>query len=793
MIVAAFILILPLLDGNIGLSGYSSEFVPNPSYDRPDDNLHPQLGRVLEESASDELVEAVVSFADTLTADDRAMVVDLGLEWIADMNSFPVALVRGTPNQVRELSQYSRVVWMEHNFEVMPMMHTTTMVIEASSAWSSRTIDVVNHEIEGVLNSQSMATGIDGRGVAVAVVDTGIDAAHPDFDYGEKVLLNLKCDMEVEGECVWMEKENTDDTYGHGTHCAGTIAGNGDASAGARRGVAPGASLIGVGGDWTPVYWSVGAGLEWVFDNSRPGQNPYNIRAVSNSWGQGGNSEVYFPDDMLTQVIERLVYENNVVVVFAAGNDGGDGSTLETNPWSLIPASISVAAANRNGNGLAGFSSRGQHDIMASWPDVATPGVDIWATAARLTFIDALTSDQGDVYYYYISGTSMATPHMSGIVALMSQAAPSLRTSAILEDFDENWVHPVDESRRRIHEAELILKLTSDYITPNGNNGIPEGNWTGLDDRPLDFGQGYGLANASHAVGLALTLQAIRDHHYSQATVYDAYEQYQRIMGADYREANTDRLGTSWRGEWTQITNNSSPTSGTDVYETDQSHFLYIPEGAESADITFRYEAVNVNSQTASDVNLELDVDGDGINDLDHQHGSASGTKQYHIDITDPGRVWTFNVRGTGVTLDLDLTDKYPEARAEYSVDMTLNLAQGTEVDIDNFYTKSRHGQWEPAEPSQATTTTISIIRPTYNLSQIDFSQIPKEDQDDDMISFGPISLGKNGIIMLVFATTVIGFLIGLNWRREEEVEQAVRLKETLDAPGEDEVLEAEQ
>ena len=111
---------------------------------------------------------------------------------------------------------------------------------------------------------------------------------------------------------TWYELENSDTSSGHGTHCAGTVGGNGDASGGARRGVAPGVNLIGLStGEALWILNAIG-GLEWVYEHSKPGANPYNIRVVSNSWG---SSEDYDPEDAVVQLIEKLTYENNVVVV----------------------------------------------------------------------------------------------------------------------------------------------------------------------------------------------------------------------------------------------------------------------------------------------------------------------------------------------------------------------------------------------------------------------------------------------------------------------------------------------
>jgi len=114
-------------------------------------------------------------------------------------------------------------------------------------------------------------------------------------------------------------------------------------------------------------------GLDWVYENSRPDHNPSNIRVVSNSWGTSGNEDVYDPQDSITLISEKLVYENHVSVIFATGNDGGDGSSVKTNPYSNTPAVISVVAMERDGKGMADFSSRGNREKQESWPDIGAP------------------------------------------------------------------------------------------------------------------------------------------------------------------------------------------------------------------------------------------------------------------------------------------------------------------------------------------------------------------------------------------------------------------------------------
>ncbi|NIP35593.1 MAG: S8 family serine peptidase, partial [Thermoplasmata archaeon] len=247
---------------------------------------------------------------------------------------------------------------------------------------------------------------------------------------GTKTIRNLKSDT---GTGPWYEIENGDTSSGHGTHVAGTVAGNGDASAGSRAGVAPGANLIGLSvGEAVFVTGGLG-GLEWTYEHSRPGNNPYNIRVCTNSWGGGGGQ--YDPQDAISQAINRLVYDNNVVTSFAAGNSGGDGETIQASNYGNTPAAICVAASTRDGIGITDFSSKGMWNWVDTWPDIAAPGEDIQSTAARRTIISVLQrGTDANPYYFAISGTSMATPHVAGAAAVLMQAAPSLRTSEERQD-----------------------------------------------------------------------------------------------------------------------------------------------------------------------------------------------------------------------------------------------------------------------------------------------------------------------------------------------------------------------
>ncbi|MBT2226836.1 S8 family serine peptidase [Nonomuraea sp. NEAU-A123] len=241
--------------------------------------------------------------------------------------------------------------------------------------------------------------GFDGAGTKVAVLDTGIDAGHPDFT----------------GRIVATENfsttPDTTDVVGHGTHVASTIAGSGAASDGKYRGVAPAASLL-VGKvlddyGYGELSWLI-AGMEWA---SAQGADVVNM-SLGVCCGDG--------TDPTSQAVNELTRKYGTLFVAAAGNEG-EPQTVSV-PAAADKA-LAVGAVDKiTGTTLAPFSSIGPRlDDAAVKPNIVAPGVSIVAARSGAS---GQPSIPGNDRYTSFSGTSMATPHVAGAAAVLAQQHP---------------------------------------------------------------------------------------------------------------------------------------------------------------------------------------------------------------------------------------------------------------------------------------------------------------------------------------------------------------------------------
>jgi serine protease AprX len=357
-----------------------------------------------------------------------------------------VALPAVTAGQVRALAGNAAVrsVWDNERIHYYDLQARTLTGVERI-----RTNQIFRQRNDG--------WPVTGKGdFSVLVIDSGVDATHDDLKLGQTVIQNVQVltstNTVAEGftpVTVLENVPNTDQTVGHGTHCAGIIGGTGQRSGGKYAGVAPGTKIIGAGlGAGLFVLNAVGA-WEWALAN----QHNYNIKVVSNSYG---SFDTFNPDDPIN-IASKSAYDNGITVVFAGANSGPGKNTY--NKYAKAPWVIGVAAGTKEG-GLASFSSRGLpaderfgndnplDDFDA--PTITAPGAgrEFESNAAKFSAAYVSTRSTSNItangttddaelapgeipFYTQISGTSMATPYVAGVIALMLDADPSLQPDEI--------------------------------------------------------------------------------------------------------------------------------------------------------------------------------------------------------------------------------------------------------------------------------------------------------------------------------------------------------------------------
>ncbi|MGW3285570.1 S8 family serine peptidase [Streptomyces sp. NPDC001002] len=327
---------------------------------------------------------------------------------------------------------------------------------------------------------QAWATGLTGKGVTVAVLDTGVDAGHPDLAGRVSVSKSF-----IDGEEVA-------DRNGHGTHVTSTVGGDGAASEGKEKGVAPDATLaVGkvLSDQGSGSESQIIAGMEWA-------ARDVHARIVSMSLG---STEPSNGTDPMAQAVNMLTEETGALFVVAAGNTGAPSSIGSPGAADSALTVGAVDAADE----AAYFTSAGpRYGDNALKPDLSAPGVDI--LAARSQLID------GSGYYTSMSGTSMATPHVAGVAALLAQEHPDW-TGAQLKDALMSTSAQLDESAYRLGAGRVSVPAAVEAkVTATGSADLGFYSWPYEDNEPVSRVVTYTNSSDSD-VELSLAVQGAPD------------------------------------------------------------------------------------------------------------------------------------------------------------------------------------------------------------------------------------------------------------------------------------------
>nr|WP_239095992.1 S8 family serine peptidase [Micromonospora lutea] len=317
----------------------------------------------------------------------------------------------------------------------------------------------LEHSVPQIGAPTAHQAGFTGQGVRVAVLDTGVDAAHLDLTGRVAEARNFT------------EEENPGDIVGHGTHVASIIAGSGAASDGRYRGVAPDATLLSgkVCEEYGCTESAILAGMQWAATEA--GADVINL-----SLGGADTPEV----DPLEEAVNTLTEQTGALFVISAGNDGRIGTV--GSPASA-EAALAVGAVDRDDQ-LADFSSQGPRvGDDALKPDITAPGVDIVAARGQGTQLGELVGEQ----YVSLSGTSMSAPHVAGAAALLAQqhtdaTAERLKATLMASARPHPELSAYQQGAGRVDVARAI---TQSVVSEPASVSFGRTLWPHDDDEPI--------------------------------------------------------------------------------------------------------------------------------------------------------------------------------------------------------------------------------------------------------------------------------------------------------------------
>lgn len=417
-------------------------------------SFDPELAFILNTLPDTSAVNVFVAFHDMPTQSDFDALQSVGVIGGTTFRELPMVLINALKSQIEAISSMPSVRSIYWNKTISFLTHDTRTITRQSLVLADQT-----------LTQRNGGAPLSGNGVTVAVLDTGIDATHPDLAYGTQVVQNVKV-LDLQGTpsgflypTVVEGIANTDLVMGHGTFVAGVIAGTGAASGNYFGGMAPGARLLGISAGEASLFWAI-SGIDYILSN-RVSQN---IRVVNCSFGIDGVFDANDPINIAT----RIMHDAGITVVFSVGNRGDQPTSL--NPYSVADWVIGVGSVTKQGS-LSSFSSRGAAGYAMYHPTLVAPGENVVSTrASGVTLVGtvglagSLITEANDLQnvpaaylprYTTSSGTSFAAPHVAGAVALMLEANPALTPDEIKVILQETATPMLGYSRYEVGAGQL--------------------------------------------------------------------------------------------------------------------------------------------------------------------------------------------------------------------------------------------------------------------------------------------------------------------------------------------------
>ena len=451
------------------------------------------------------IVNVGLSYSEIITDDDRDLILSMGYQINQELHSVNSILIGSIDsNEVSNLSEIDGVIMVERYGSLVFYGDVQTPSVKAKNS---------------TYYPGAWDLGVSGQGVNIALTDTGVDEEHPGLNGKFVAGYDAVCFLHSDPTCILAGGRETDGSFNpddgnqHGTACMGMAAATGiesDGTVSNFTGSAPNASTIDVriGTDAgagpfenyileQEFYESAMNGLQWIIDHKDDawqgaGEDNYGIDIISLSWGitshETGGSD---GTDMHSRILDEAM-EAGITVSAAAGNDGPNNDGLSGMGSSSL--SITVGATddqnsiNRDDDSIADYSSRGPrrdngngNPLDELKPEISAPGSNIIQAEGCVSSGQCNNNIPGqdateNTYTSRGSGTSYATPSVSGIIALMIEANGDLNPLQIKE----------------------ILKQTSER---KGEPSFPEIDpyWN------RDFG--YGMVDAYAAVSMAIHLK----------------------------------------------------------------------------------------------------------------------------------------------------------------------------------------------------------------------------------------------------------------------------------------------